>query len=304
MTEITTRWGTEEDVTAALDVLAIAYGHHRFDRAWFDWKHRRGPWGPSTFVLVSEDGEDIGVCFGLPWEYHRGDTVLQGIRVVDGGTTPAARGKGVLRRAIAPDVARWDPADRPCVLVATATPPARASHVKNGAVALDGLPHRWALPTALPIGRLVHGDDVLDGYVAPDEPRFHTRWSPSALRWRIDRSVGHSYEVAALAHADAPAGVVYRVVGAAPARLVVPVVTWGSGRSLGVLLASVLRSSKAVSLLTPVGVGSAPLPVRPVRRAKAEVLLCVWDQLGSTQPLPSTRLDSWAWTMADLEGVI
>jgi hypothetical protein len=289
---------TEVDDDALLAVLADTYGHP-YSQEWLDWKHRRGPWGPSrVWVAVDDDGL-VGVAFTLPWAYRVGASTVAGTRLVDGGTAPRALRRGVFRAVVRAMLDDLDARPDAGISVATATPEAQGSHVKNGARALEPTSYAYGI-VRWRGAALDTGDGVLDGYRAR-ATGIATAWDGSSLRWRTDERIGHRYEVAGLVSADEPAGVVYRIAAAKGMRVVVPCAQWGRDRDQLILLGAVARRAGAVGVLAPYGPGAAPQPWRPLVRRGA-TLLCVWTW-NDTALDPFDR-SSWAIEAADVEGVI
>lgn len=296
----------DADVDRCLAVLAVAYATDRFTRDWWEWKHQSGPWGPSRPVLVTSESGDLGAFFALPWHYRAGGVRIPGVRVVDGGTTPAARRRGVLQAMIRREVITWGD-ENPGIVVATATPQAQGSHLKNGATVLPPLRYHLGLVSRvgafLRPARLREGLDVLDDYQSDDSAGIGSDWSPAALRWRTDPRSGNTYAVAALAEATAPNGLVYRIANLARLRVLIPLATWGSRREIAVLLGSALRRSRGVAVYSPAGPGAVDLPVRWVK-GRSEVLVCVWERGRLPADCDPTVLSGWRLGCAEVEGLI
>lgn len=126
----------QSDRAEVLALLTDGYGRP-FLADWFEWKHVQGPWGPSVcFVARDRDGL-LGVAFRMPWPLLAGDTPVKASRLVDGTTSPRALRRGVFREVVRNMLTRWDEEEPSEVVLATATPPALAAHVKNGATALE-----------------------------------------------------------------------------------------------------------------------------------------------------------------------
>lgn len=300
------RAGTDADVHLCLEVLNRSYGTERFTEEWLDWKHRSCPFGASRMWLAEGPEGIDGAYFALPWRYRLAGRHVDGVRTVDGGTLPPARGRRVLGELIRHEYEQWGPPDRPGVLVATATDDARRSHVRNGALALPALRYAHCLPPLRRPARVDSGDSVMDDYAAVDQRGMSTDWSPEALRWRTDRRSGNSYDASRLRQADQSNGLVYRVTRAGVARVLIPVVVWGSVRDQRLLLSSVSLRTRSSLVMAPSGPGAAPLPVRPVR-SSGHAWVCVWDRRvepdrHSTSPLAD--LAGWSLSYAELEGLI
>jgi GNAT superfamily N-acetyltransferase len=92
---------TDRDEPAVLDLLQTSLGwladeHHT---AFFRWKHRDNPFGPSP-AWVALDGErTVGLRVLLRWEFDRDDGPENGpalaVRAVDTATDPAYQGRGI-----------------------------------------------------------------------------------------------------------------------------------------------------------------------------------------------------------------
>lgn len=88
------------DTPAVLGLLSRSLGwvpddHHA---AFFDWKHRQNPFGPSFAWVAEEDGRIIGFRPFLRWEFEQPGAVVTAVRAVDTATAPEARGRGVFSR--------------------------------------------------------------------------------------------------------------------------------------------------------------------------------------------------------------
>lgn len=297
--------GSGAGARETLDVLNEAYGEERFDDRWLRWKHIEGPWGPSKPILARDGAAALGAVFVLPWPFRIGGRRVHGVRFVDGGTTPAARRRGVFAHMIRSELDSWQRGAIDGFLLATATPAAQASHVKNGAHALPGIRYRYQLPPLARRARLERGESVIETYTSPVDDTIRTDWDPASLRWRTDERSGHRYEAVSLAAADEPNGLVYRVVSG-KFRCLAPLVSWGSAASRARLLSSVALVERCPVTMSPGGAGSEPNPgLKLVERSAA--LVCVWDRRrgGPLAAGPQVdRLESWRLGAADVEGLI
>jgi len=102
--ELVCRPLTEADTPAVLDLLtaSLAGGPTGTRSAdFFDWKHRRNPFGASPGLLTeAPDGRIAGVRLFLRWEWRdaaNGRTV-RAVRPVDTATHPDFQGRGIFRR--------------------------------------------------------------------------------------------------------------------------------------------------------------------------------------------------------------
>ncbi|MER5866719.1 GNAT family N-acetyltransferase [Kitasatospora sp. NPDC002040] len=90
------------DRPAVLDLLtaSLAGGPTGTRSAeFFDWKHRRNPFGSSPgLVAVTPAGRIVGVRLFLRWEWQRDGQVVRAVRPVDTATHPDFQGRGIFRR--------------------------------------------------------------------------------------------------------------------------------------------------------------------------------------------------------------
>jgi len=296
------RAGDDLSPAHIVDVLSQSY-EEPFTEEWFQWKHRESPWGPSRIWIAADDEGLLGVVFGLPWRYWANNAPVNGARLVDGGSTPRSRGRGIFRGVVAQEIAVWDPTASPGILVATATPEAQGAHVKNGAVALEPMYNAYGFIVRRRRAQLVQGDEVLDGFVADDSSRLSTGWDGASLRWRTDPRSGHRYDAARLAQASGANGLVYRVAVVRGQRVLVLTLVWGAPADARALVGAVARVERAHVALGPAGPGTAPRPAPATLRRGGTALLCVWPRIDGGAISPDRR-EGWALSGADLEGVI
>lgn len=96
--EVTLRAVEPSDRGGILDLLASGLSWVPDDRhvAFFEWKHRESPFGPSAGWVAEIDGELAGVRLMLRWELvDRDGTAYRAVRAVDSITHPAHQGRGV-----------------------------------------------------------------------------------------------------------------------------------------------------------------------------------------------------------------
>lgn len=301
------RAASPEDVETALEVLNRSYSTDRFTVEWHSWKHLECPFGASRLWLAEGPRGVDGLFFALPWNYRDENGDVAGVRTVDGATLPSARGRGVLGKLIATECTKWNHAERPGVLVATATAAARRSHVKNGALALPQLNYVYHVPKRLGTARLEQGEQVLDSYHPDPVTGMSTAWTPAALRWRRDPRSGHFYECVRLTNSDEPNGLLFRVESRGRLlRILVPITIWGNVSDRRKLLASAARSAGAPLVLSPSGAGAERAEARAIKRA-GHTWVCAWDrrlppEQHSESPLGN--LKGWQLTYGELEGLI
>jgi GNAT superfamily N-acetyltransferase len=92
---------TEADTPAVLELLtaSLAGGPTGTRSAeFFDWKHRRNPFGQSPGLVAEDaDGRLAGVRLFLRWQWRSGGRVIPAVRPVDTATHPDFRGRGIFR---------------------------------------------------------------------------------------------------------------------------------------------------------------------------------------------------------------
>ena len=292
----------DADVDGVLQALTDGYGRP-FTPQWFEWKHRASPWGPSRCYTALDEGGLLGVVFALPWPMLDDDQPTQLVRLVDGATTVRSQRRGVFRavvRQLLDDAGvGGEGANSGGLALATATPEARAAHVKNGATALESIgafyrPVRWAPAT------LVDGDHLLDSY-RTSGGGLRTRWDAASLLWRLDPRSGATSTVSALAGADTAHGVVHRVVGRTGRRVLVVVAAWGPSATVDRAVRAIAWREKAVAVLQNCGPGTDRRAPRLAMR-RGSSLMCVWDDRAGRSP--ALQRERWHLNGLDIEGAI
>ena len=241
------------------------------------------------------------MVFGLPWRFSINGTTFDGIRLVDGATTPRAVRRGVFRRIVRELIDPTDGSPRPPIVIATATPEAQGAHVKNGAVALEPIDAGYR-PTGYSRAALQTGPSVIDQSRPTSRSRRARR--PRGMLRRCDgapnRSSGAAYHLARLAQSDIDNGVVYRL---GPRRTLIMTARWGPERERKTLARAVAWRERAIAVLTPSGPGTLePAPRLGLRRGRS--LLCVWDRTDRAGSLDLGDRSAWRMSGLDLEGYI
>ena len=262
----------------------------------------RGRGGRPEPIVARDAGGPLGVVFGLPWRFRVDGTPVDGIRLVDGATTPRAVRRGVFRRIVRELIDPTDGSPRPPIVIATATPEAQGAHVKNGAVAVEPIDSSYR-PTAYSRAELETGPSVLDDDV--QDPIPERRDDGVGCAHRCDGapvpSSGATYHMARLAHGDADNGVIYRL---GPRRTLILTARWGPDRERTTLLRAVARRHRAIAVLG--SRRSRDARADPATRAPSWTVLAV--RLGS-HGAGATRVDlgdraAWKLSGLDLEGYI
>jgi len=85
------------------DIVALFRAHDFAlkERAWFDWKHLRNPFGVPHLYKILEDGELAGTVGLLAQPFRHDGRALTAVQAVDGLMGPAIRGKGLFNDVMA-----------------------------------------------------------------------------------------------------------------------------------------------------------------------------------------------------------
>lgn len=87
----------EHDLTTVLGLFQNGLSRTG-DRAWFDWKHRDNPFGPSPGFVAELEGRVVATRFFLRWRFRDRERVVSAIRPVDTVVHPSARRRGVFTK--------------------------------------------------------------------------------------------------------------------------------------------------------------------------------------------------------------
>lgn len=90
---------TDDDEPAVLDLLSATMGWPRDadQAAFFRWKHRESPFGPSPGWVAEADGRIVGLRVFMRWQFTDGMRSYRAVRAVDTATHPDHQGRGVFR---------------------------------------------------------------------------------------------------------------------------------------------------------------------------------------------------------------
>lgn len=203
------------------DVLAVLQGafDRGFDRSWFVWKHRSGPWGPSKGWVASDADGVIGVRLFLPWEFHDGHEGYHAYRPCDTVTVPRARGRGVFRELTEYAISRLG--DNTDFLFNTPNEQSKPGYMKMGFVDWTRVGQR--------IGSVTPNRAGLTEEVKLPSPEsvLTTMRTEEYLDWRYRRCPINEYHVLALSDSDGPNGIVVRTRVWRGMRMVVVEECWG-----------------------------------------------------------------------------
>jgi len=287
----------EGDVVAA---IAATFGPRSM--AWFHWKHRENPAGPSLGWVARDEDGIVGVRLLLRWNLRLRGRRVRAVRPVDTVTVPRARRRGVFRvltETALDEVARRGVAD---IVFNTPNERSRPGYARMGWTALPPVHTGYGIVQPLP-GRTLdvslHPPDHLDRLLPPD--RLATARGPRYLAWRYDERSGHAYRLVAPVHADRPALVVYRPARRFGAKTLVVCEAFGEARVLRRLLRAVASRERALFVLLAFGPGALapPLPVRFPRGSSTLAVRALREL-----PVDPRDRDAWALDLGDLEDVL
>ncbi len=305
---------------AALD-RTFGPGH---DEAWFAWKHRGNPFGPSLgWAAVGAGGEVLGVRLLIRWRLAAAAGEVAALRPVDTATVPEARRRGIFR-ALAKRALAGARAEGAALLFNNPNRESRPGYRALGWTLLPPLAFAWR-----PVGpgagaRLVEDGEALAAIAAaagggsspvPERsaesrsaagaPGGDGRWatcrSAEWLAWRYGAGSGRRYGVARLAESDAATGIVYRIEARRGLRLLVVLELAGAPRERRLLARAAARRERARVVVAAAGEGTGGGPGGLALRRRGPVLAV--RALVPLDPDPLRR-GSWALGAGDLEGVI
>ena len=287
--DLTVRRATDADRPVVLALLADSLGWDRDDTfaEFFDWKHRRNPFGASPAWVALADDAIVGFRTFLRWEFEHPDgRPRRAVRAVDTATAPAHQGRGVFRALTTTAVAEMTDEDVDFVFN-TPNAQSRPGYLRMGWFDVGRLPLHanighasgiWRMRTArVPAGRwpvatdagvdasTLLADDRIAALLEQLAPPSGLRTARSVeyLRWRYGlASLGYR----AMAFRDDPAA------GIAVFRL----------RRRGAAVEAGLSE-----LLVPDGARHEAQLVRDVvRAARPDYLVRIGRRLGRSYPLP------------------
>jgi GNAT superfamily N-acetyltransferase len=216
-----------EDVEPVLGMLNQTF-NTSFDQEWVEWKHRRGPWGPSPGWVAHDDRGLVGVRLFLPWRLTESDRVHRALRPCDTVTASRARGRGVFR-ALTEHAVRSVEAEAD-LLFNTPNPNSRPGYLKMGFVEGGVVDQRVGLVRPRKV-------DVSGRPVPPaSESGLRTQLDSSFLTWRYEDCPTTQYWLFGLPR-ESGNGLVCRLRRWKGMRLMVVSEVWGDVRQRASLLA-------------------------------------------------------------------
>lgn len=324
-----------EEAVLALVRLGLGPGSAPRTAAFWRWKHRQGPFGPSPGLAATADGEIVALRVFSRWRFRGGGGERAAVRAVDTATHPAWRRRGLFRRlttelvgAAAAEGAAfvfntpnrasfrgyrtlgWRSAGRAPLLVRPiGARPLGRRHAEPPRMSGD-----W-----VPLAELL-ADPGVDRFLAAlwqDEPRLHTPRDAAYLAWRYAAVPGIEYWT--MADLDGDGGA---IVAARPrlrrgrAELALAEVLIGGGEAAARRGAALLRraiaaaaaggadylvaiaSRRTVERSALTRAGFLALPAAGPRVAVRR--LAVEDSPADGLPDP-LRVGDWRWSLGDLE---
>lgn len=313
---------TASDEEAVLGLLSRSLGwvpddHHA---AFFEWKHRQNPFGPSFAWVAEQEGRIIGFRPFLRWEFEQPGAVVSAVRAVDTATAPEARGRGVFS-----DLTRFGLEELEAAGVGfvfnTPNDQSRPGYLKMGwrevgrvplrvrvasVAALRRLPGArtpadlWSIPTEAgqPAADALADADAVARLLQSQPPPLgvRTRLTPEVLRWRYAGFPALAYRAVTGPGGAAGGMALFRLRrrGTAVEAMIGDVLAPGgdAGRA-GALAKAVLRESEADYAIVTGGrsvPGFVPLP------GQGPVL--TWRGVCAPAAPPLAR---WALSLGDVE---
>jgi GNAT superfamily N-acetyltransferase len=174
---VTIRAATAGDRDLILDLMAVSHGWtvDSAFRDYFEWKHHRGPLGPSHAWLAFDDDELVGYRAFLRWELEAAESsIIRAARAVDVATLPRAQRRGVFSGLTAHAIASLRAAGTD-IIFTTPNEAAGQGWLRAGARDLGRLPVSLRLRSAPALAKAV-------------------RARAAASRWPIATSLGDPAE--------------------------------------------------------------------------------------------------------------
>lgn len=293
----------DEHSDEVISVINAAFGFER-TAEWFAWKHREGPWGPSTGVVARDAEGIVGVRLLLPWRFTGPEGTVTARRAVEAATLTRARGKGVFSR-LNRYLQESAPEGPPTFFFSTPNQQSRDGYAKLGWSWLAPIPHVWKPTVPRRLRKpLLESDEAIacfpatratSGFISSD-------WTPETVRWRLDPRTGHHYRTLATPEGDT--GLSYRTIERARVRTLLPIFAWGRASQRRRLLGEAAYRERAIMVLDTGEPGGARVsPAAGLRRG--ESLLAVWPSPTlSTTEWPLEEVANWRLGFADLENVL
>lgn len=290
------------DEGAVLGVINAAFGEDR-STSWFDWKHRRGPWGPAVgWVAESSHGQIVAARLFVPWQIRRGGEFQLIHRAMDGAVLPSAQRQGLFSRTVLAEMAKMKSGQRESNLVYSTSVPASREAYKKLGWTIKTVTHTATLvaPSALRGYPQLTWGDALDNYDLSQsinaDSEIATNWSSASLRWRTEAQSGIAYRSVRLTQSDEPHGAIVRVTSARRISTLVIVHAWGPEREVDILKRNAAFRSRCLLTLEA--------GVRGPRRSSRTVgssTVSIWSP---TDEYVQSMTGNMHFDFADLEGIM
>ena len=318
---------TDQDEAAVLALLQTSLGwladeHHT---AFFRWKHRDNPFGPSP-AWVALDGERIvGLRVLLRWEFDRAegpdDGIARAVRAVDTATDPGYQGRGIfsaLTRHAIDDLAReglhfifntpndqsrpgylkmgWEVVGR-LPVAARPRSPVSLARMARARTAAD----LWSTPTNAGLDAVTALADTrtLDTLLASQPPAggLRTRRTAAVIRWRYTGFPPLAYRVLLQGSRLEEGFAVFRLRrrGQALEAVVGDVLVPDGDRRVTAALLRSVPGAAGADYAIRLGGGGAAAGYVPLPRQGP---ILTWRAITETTMPP---LESWRLTLGDVE---
>lgn len=325
----------EEDEVSVLELLTTALGPgpvgHR-SPAFFRWKHRTGPFGPSLMLVAEAGGRIVGLRAFMRWRLRCAGRTLSVVRAVDTATDPEYQRTGVFSRltaaaleALDEDVALvfntpnhrslpgylklgWQVAGTVPVSIRVRRPLRFARGLASLQVG-DPPPERPPAIHAPPAADVLADRSAIYGLLAEAEvaPRgLATPRDPEYLSWRYASVPGLDYRAVVEERGGVPRGLaIFRVRRRGrlwESALAELIVRPGDRRVARRLQRGVTGAAACDHVVCVFPAGSTPARAAPwvrLRATRRGITLAV-KPLASTGPDPG-KLSVWALSLGDLE---
>lgn len=275
---------TDSAIPAVLDVLEESFGGS-FDRRWFDWKHRSGPWGPSRGWVATDEAGLVGVRLFMPWRFVDRTSDLLALRPCDTVTVPRARGRGVFRKLTERAIdSLGEDVD---FLFNTPNSQSKPGYLKMGFVEWTNVGQAIGVVSPSRAGLT---ENVSSGDAANT---LRTERTPEFIDWRYKRCPVYEYRILALAEGDSPNGIVFRLRNWRGLRVVVVDECWGGPKQEAELIRSAAWT------------GRTPLVwISETMRASAFISMARASTTVTRFDLGQSRLPEPEFSVGDIESVL
>lgn len=217
------------DVDAAIEAISAQFGPHH-DHAWFEWKHRSGPFGESPGWVAETRDCLVGVRMLLPWRFATAEGDVDALRACDTVTVPSARGRGVFRMLTlhALDEVRGSSA----LIFNTPNAQSRPGYLKMGFTP-------W-IDVKQDVGLVGHGRAAVIQLNSSPPQTLSARTAATSrfLSWRYEQCPSLDYVMLSLEQADSDNGLVARMRRNRGLRILVISELWGTAAERKMLVRS------------------------------------------------------------------